>query len=175
MSIRWSMKAKLISNAKNATSHLQQKRKLAHISWRHIRMTKWSPSVARRVRNVLKIATSSFCTSDHTREKSLLSVRFVIERSACLAIFKNILILTQLISPIHAWVSIKNCVRLKLLIYFLLQSFCNLTFKTQRSLKFHTVAYHQPEAKVSCQHCDKSFVNKSYLKVHMLYHTGELS
>ncbi|XP_070502544.1 zinc finger protein 260-like [Chironomus tepperi] len=52
-------------------------------------------------------------------------------------------------------------------------SYCGQYFKTQRSLKFHTVCYHQPEAKVKCTHCDKSFVNKSYLKMHMLYHTGE--
>lgn len=50
---------------------------------------------------------------------------------------------------------------------------CGQFFKTQRSLKFHTVCYHQPEAKVKCPTCDKSFVNKSYLKMHMLYHTGE--
>lgn len=56
-----------------------------------------------------------------------------------------------------------------------LQTFCPSHFKTQRSLKFHTVCYHQPEAKVKCQFCDKSFVNKSYLKVHMLYHTGGLN
>ncbi|CRK87611.1 CLUMA_CG001407, isoform A [Clunio marinus] len=52
-------------------------------------------------------------------------------------------------------------------------SFCNQSFKTQRSLKFHTVCYHQPEVKVKCPACDKSFVNKSYLKMHMQYHTGE--
>lgn len=50
---------------------------------------------------------------------------------------------------------------------------CGQFFKTQRSLKFHTVCYHQPEAKIKCQQCDKTFVNKSYLKMHMLYHTGE--
>ncbi|KAG5683243.1 hypothetical protein PVAND_012536 [Polypedilum vanderplanki] len=51
--------------------------------------------------------------------------------------------------------------------------YCDQFFKTQRSLKFHTVCYHQPEVKVKCPQCDKSFVNKSYLKMHMLYHTGE--
>lgn len=50
---------------------------------------------------------------------------------------------------------------------------CNQSFKTQRSLKFHTVCYHQPEDKVKCQLCDKGFVSKSYLKMHMLYHTGQ--
>lgn len=59
--------------------------------------------------------------------------------------------------------------------FYLLQSYCDQYFKTQRSLKFHTVCHHQPEIKVKCPQCDKSFVNKSYLKVHMLYHTGKKS
>ena len=56
----------------------------------------------------------------------------------------------------------------------MLQKVCGDSFKTQRSLKFHTICHHETESKVKCPQCDKSFVNNSYLKVHMLYHTGEL-
>lgn len=50
---------------------------------------------------------------------------------------------------------------------------CGQFFKTTRSLKFHTICFHKTEAKIKCPSCDKAFVNKSYLKMHQQYHTGE--
>jgi uncharacterized Zn-finger protein len=50
---------------------------------------------------------------------------------------------------------------------------CGQFCKTPRSLKFHIICFHKTEMKIKCPDCDKSFVNKSYLKMHQQYHTGD--